>query len=318
VDGFHVLVTATSRRLNDRGVTALPESSKSGWNLSLDLQVRFFMNQEATRKLKVDLHGVPRTLLLPLIARAKLSEAGNPFICDEKAIEAVQRLDFDFDRLTPILWPPSVGYLWTVRDYKFDQVIRAFLEQHPSGMVVNVGAGLETGFYRVDNGKCLWVDLDLPEVIALREGLFSRCDRQFVVPKSLLDHSWFGDLPVTDEAVLFTAGGVFMYFTEAEIRDLLISMSTRFDKAQIVFEVVSKLALKHANRKLEKAGIADAMMKWGCSDGSAVANWSEKLQVLHQEPFYRGKKPTLGMMTKLWMYLSDFRRDSMMIHVGFV
>ena len=160
------------------------------------------MDQEPTRKLKVDLQGVPRTLLLPLIARAKLSEAGNPYVCDEKAIEVVQRLDFDFDRLTPILWPTSVGYLWTVRDYKFDRVIRTFLDRHPSGTVVNIGAGLETGFYRVDNGKCLWVDLDLPEVIALREGLFARCERQFVISKSLLDHSWFEGLPVTDQGIL--------------------------------------------------------------------------------------------------------------------
>jgi O-methyltransferase involved in polyketide biosynthesis len=40
------------------------------------------------------------------------------------------------------------------------------VDAHPEGLVVNLGAGLDTRFYRLDNGTITWIDIDLPEVVA--------------------------------------------------------------------------------------------------------------------------------------------------------
>lgn len=40
------------------------------------------------------------------------------------------------------------------------------MDAHPEGLVVNLGAGLDTRFYRLDNGTITWIDIDLPEVVA--------------------------------------------------------------------------------------------------------------------------------------------------------
>ena len=50
----------------------------------------------------------------------------------------------------------------------FDEQVGRFLKSFPDGIVVNMGCGLDTRFPRVDNGKVLWFDLDLPEAIAIR------------------------------------------------------------------------------------------------------------------------------------------------------
>jgi O-methyltransferase involved in polyketide biosynthesis len=64
-----------------------------------------------------DLNGVPQTLLLPLIGRAKFSlEAYSP-IKDEKAVELVNSINYDFDNLLK-----NVNYqtlFWMARAYHF-------------------------------------------------------------------------------------------------------------------------------------------------------------------------------------------------------
>jgi O-methyltransferase involved in polyketide biosynthesis len=43
---------------------------------------------------------------------------------------------------------------------------RRFLAANPDGTVVALGEGLETQFWRVDNGRVRWLTVDLPETIA--------------------------------------------------------------------------------------------------------------------------------------------------------
>ncbi|MER7775824.1 hypothetical protein ABTZ21_12530 [Streptomyces sp. NPDC096191] len=48
-----------------------------------------------------------------------------------------------------------------------------FLAEHPTGTVVEVGTGLSTRFEPVDNGRVRWFDLDLPDVVYLRQTVFT-------------------------------------------------------------------------------------------------------------------------------------------------
>ena len=43
--------------------------------------------------------------------------------------------------------------------------------RNPQAAVVHLGCGLDTRFERVDNGQVEWFDLDIPDVMALRESL---------------------------------------------------------------------------------------------------------------------------------------------------
>ena len=59
---------------------------------------------------------------------------------------------------------------------------------HPDAAVVSVGCGLETTYWRCDNGRALWFELDLPEVIDVRRELLDPGERQFLVPGDMFDY----------------------------------------------------------------------------------------------------------------------------------
>ena len=57
-------------------------------------------------------------------------------------------------------------------------------------MVINLGAGFDDRFSRVDNGKILWFDLDLPDVITARKKAFPEKERVRMIAGNRLDPSW--------------------------------------------------------------------------------------------------------------------------------
>ena len=60
----------------------------------------------------------------------------------------------------------------------FDAAVRRFLGSHPAGTVVALGEGLETQFWRLDNGQVRWLTVDLPETMDLRHRLLPDGPRQ--------------------------------------------------------------------------------------------------------------------------------------------
>jgi len=115
-----------------------------------------------------NLSGVAETLLLTLYIRAMESQRPDALIKDEKAVELVTRMGYDFDRIRQIKMDEEDKVTVILRNLEFDRYTRDFLARHPEAVVIHVGCGLDSRFERVDNGRVGWYDLDLPEVIALR------------------------------------------------------------------------------------------------------------------------------------------------------
>ena len=106
------------------------------------------------------------------------------------------------------------GLAYIVRGRKIDGIIKQFIAEHPRATIVNIGAGFDTTFSRVDNGAVHWYDIDLCEVIALREKIIPAGSRNICIAKSVFDYSWLKDVRFNEkDGILFVAGGVFYYFT---------------------------------------------------------------------------------------------------------
>ena len=80
---------------------------------------------------------------------------------DPKAVEIVDSIDWDFQRIAQ----PRRMAGCVLRGALFDVWVREFRQRHPDGTVVEIGAGLNTRFERLDNGRVHWFDLDLPDMI---------------------------------------------------------------------------------------------------------------------------------------------------------
>ena len=98
---------------------------------------------------------IQETLLIPLLARAKELEQAEPIVTDPKSLEIIQKLDYDFEKFSTSN-NSLVGSC--LRGMIIDNWVSNFLQEHPQGTVIDIGAGLNTRFERLDNGKVRWFD----------------------------------------------------------------------------------------------------------------------------------------------------------------
>lgn len=120
--------------------------------------------------LKIDLGAVAETLVIPLWARAKDAEKKDPILNDTYAKDIVAKIDYDFSKIET-KYMENHQLVWTIRAYNFENCGREFIKNKNNAMVINIGAGLDTTFKRVDNGSVLWINVELPDVAALRQKL---------------------------------------------------------------------------------------------------------------------------------------------------
>jgi len=188
-------------------------------------------------KIKVDLSGIPQTSLLILYGRAKVSKEHGSLFNDTKAFELVERLDYDFSTEKAIT--DYLLFASAARAMQFDNKVKEYITEHPYASVVNLGTGFETEFYRIDNGKIHWYDLDLPELIEVRKQLIPETDRSTCIAKSFLDPEWCTDIN-TQSGVLIIACGLLRYFDEAKVRQLFLLLADHFPGCEVVFDIESK------------------------------------------------------------------------------
>jgi len=119
--------------------------------------------------MQVELKGVPETLLWTLYQRASEARRSDTVLQDPKAVELLDAIDYPFAQR----FGTATGWAqWqALRALCFDREVGRFLAEHPDGTVVALGEGLETQFWRVDNGRVQWLTVDLPEAIEVRERL---------------------------------------------------------------------------------------------------------------------------------------------------
>ncbi|MHA2035731.1 MAG: class I SAM-dependent methyltransferase [Promethearchaeota archaeon] len=275
---------------------------------------------------------VQETMLGPLWARATYCKLYPELLNDQKAIEIIQNVDYDFTAIQLHLeqWR-GLGLLARARN--FDDAIKKFIIKHPNSTIVNIGAGLDTTFYRVDNEKIRWYDLDLPDAIGFRKKFLSESVRNKFIAKSAFDFSWFDQIEFTKEdGIFFIAGGFIYYFTEADISSLFDAIAQKFSSAELIFDCISKLAMKIANKRAKKAGLypkhyfslfsCQLMDFWQLSisnPAKQVSNWSEKIQVIEWHTMWKKLKinPTWSKKTLRMIKISERFKTSKIVHLKF-
>ena len=207
-------------------------------------------------QIAVDLSGIPETLLWNLGRRDAAARPRKPLLNDPRAVEIVDRLDYDFG-------DASRGAGWhAVRVATFDAAIRRFLARYPYGTVVALGEGLETQFWRVDNGRMRWLSVDVPEALELRHKLLPDEPRQRSHVGSALELEWLDDLDPAGP-VLVTAQGLFVYFQREQVHALIAAMARRLPGATLIFDVVPEKMFEMVRRWPGRdSGRATSLWTW--------------------------------------------------------
>ena len=194
------------------------------------------------RDIKIDVGAVQKTLILPLWARAKETQKQHPLIYDPVAENIVARLDYDFSDIEANKeFAENQQIQWALRAYQFDSSIRAFLASTKYATVINIGAGLDTTFHRVDNDTVNWINIELPDVARLRQQFIPDREREITIAKSIFDFSWIDDIAMQTKgrSILIMAAGVLFYFSTEEVKHLISMLAEAYPHANMIFDVLS-------------------------------------------------------------------------------
>jgi O-methyltransferase involved in polyketide biosynthesis len=223
------------------------------------------------------------SLLLPLYIRAIETERPDALLKDDVAVSLVEKLHLDeaFFRQAQVDQETQVFIL--LRNRQFDLLACNFLNAHLNGIVVYLGCGLDARFERVDNGQVEWYDLDLPEVIRIRQQLLGIDDcRYHLLSCSALDYSWMKSVnPGEGNANLFLAEGLFMFFTEEQVKGLVLELLQRFPGSELIFDAFSPFYVWGNNRRLQRTKVG-ARANWALKHAREPENWSENIHLVDE------------------------------------
>lgn len=101
-------------------------------------------------------------------------------------------------KLLGIIKPLKNDPLWEQHYLKssqwFDQRCHAFFIKYPQAMCIDLGAGLSTRFHRLSEAadwpQFSWVDVDLPEVIHLKNKAIPKIDNYRLLPANIAQDDW--------------------------------------------------------------------------------------------------------------------------------
>lgn len=203
-------------------------------------------------KIKPVISGSAETMLQSFYARAQYSKSKNNKFYDAKAVELVDKIDYDFSTAAK---DSTMGKGVIARTIVFDELVHNFIEKNPDCTVVNIACGLDTRFYRMDNGKITWFNLDLPETIAIRDQIFGESGRVSTIGISALDPAWAKEVKVRGK-MLFIIEGLSMYLTAEENGQILKIIRGNFDNAYILMECLAK-------RWVKKEGVEKSIQQTG-------------------------------------------------------
>lgn len=240
-----------------------------------------------TARVKMKLTPEQETLLITLYAKA---QPGNPLLFDRTAQDILNQVEYDFARLRV---PYKTVVLICQRAKKLDLVTRDFLGEHPSGVVLQLGCGLDSRFLRVDDGHVVWYDLDMPPVVELRQRFFTESERYHMIASSVTDLDWVDTVKSGGRPVLVVAEGLLMYLDEVHVRRLVLRLHEAFPACRLIADVFSRQTARSATKhpSLKATG---ATIGWGIDAPYELEAWATGIRLL--EEWYFTDDPDLARL----------------------
>lgn len=235
--------------------------------------------------MELKLGDVQTTALIPLAVKANETLRPNPRIRDEKAVEIIKHLNIDTKPYDAFMSHEGV----VARTIMLDRQLKRIIEKEPESVIVNIGAGFDDRFSRVDNGRILWFDLDLPDAMVARQKAFEKRERVYEIAGDALKDSWCAEvnkvLDGRSAKPVFIAEGLFMYLTLDQIRGFLEVLKRGFPGGgTLIAEQNNKLMAKnekyHDTVKNTKAHFMS-----GTDSGKEIAALTDGIRFIDEHSF---------------------------------
>ncbi|GAA0398778.1 class I SAM-dependent methyltransferase [Streptomyces luteireticuli] len=226
---------------------------------------------------KITLTGAPETMLATLYGRALDSRSPRSLLHDDAAFEAVQRIDYDFHRMR--MTSANAAQV-AMRGKQLDDWTEAFITRNPGATVLHLACGLDTRAQRLAPPPTVrWVDVDLPEVVDLRNRLLRAPGGDYrTIGTSVTEDGWLEQLPA-DRPTVAVFEGLSMYLREEEGRRLIRRITEHFPGGELLFDAFDSLGIR-LQPLIPAVRNSGATLHWAVDDPRQIEQLHEGVKLL--------------------------------------
>lgn len=244
------------------------------------------------------LNAVSETALLTLKARIIESEKEAPLIKDDKGKEILDKIQLLISpdlrqRVLDRKYSPSLTNYIALRARRFDAYTREFVDE-PNALVVSLGCGFDTRYWRTTLSSAKYIEVDLPEVIGLKKDLLGAEADYQMIGCSVLDYSWIEKIAALQKThLLFLAEGLFMYLPEKDVIALFERLAATFTHSQIVFEIVNRKYTRGFRKKMleskmkrNSGTMAGSSYTYGLEKAKEIETYATNIRVTEEWSYF--------------------------------
>ncbi|MEO1298790.1 MAG: class I SAM-dependent methyltransferase [Cyanobacteria bacterium J06636_16] len=265
---------------------------------------------------------VSETALITLKARVIETEKPYPIIQDvvgKQCLDIIQsHLPAEIqNRILDRKLPPSLTNHIAIRARKYDAETMAFVDNKPGGLVVSLGCGFDTRYWRIsDKAWKNYIEIDLPEIVAIKQAILADRITYPMIGCSVLDDNWIKAIQqLQTENVFLIAEGLLMYLAPADVIRLFDKLSQSFANSFILFEIVHRRYTQGIWKKNVEAKIkrtlgtdAGAAYQFGIVTASEIETYGSDIEVVEEWSYFQDEDIRPGFL-RLFRHLKFFTRS---------
>lgn len=242
----------------------------------------------------INLSSTASTLLITLYSRAAMSKRGM-ILEDKKAEEIISLAGYDQKKLKVSM---KLQALLTLRAYVIDEYTKEFINRYNGNCnVIQIGCGLDSRYFRINNNLVKWYDLDLYGTMEMRKKYFKNSQNYKMISSNVCNLAWLNQIDNPKLPTLVIAEGLFMYLTKEENKLVLDGLSNHFKECDLICDAFSTCFVK-ASRHHVALKRTNASMKFGYDDPSAIENISNFKHVKRVNYYHCPKVNELPFLLK--------------------
>ncbi|QCH23124.1 class I SAM-dependent methyltransferase [Mycobacteroides salmoniphilum] len=263
------------------------------------------------------------TAFLTLKARAVNDGWQRPILSDPGATAAVDMIDYDFDALG-VLAP--VACQSALRAKLLDDRVRTFITKHPDAVVVDLGAGLDDGYRRIEPPATVdWYSVDLPGMARLRDEVMPPGAGEHTIGVSITDPAWIAGIP-SDRPAMVVADGFFAFLTKEQIIATMRAVTDHFPTGQLAFNDYGRMVIGVWISKLFPQKMFKKVNQLrgfeGYDDPRTPERWNPRLRFVEEFSLVDAPEvelfPTwLRISSRLARYSASMRRSARILRFEF-
>ena len=258
--------------------------------------------------------GVADTLFIPLAARIYVSKRFPEYFYDETALSLEQYIS---EESKPKFYFQYTQIASVARYYNLDAMTNSFLSKHERCNVINLGAGLETGYFRLKAHNAMFYEVDLPLVIEKRRTLLGEHPDEILIGGDMFQLEWAKQINTSLPSLLIVSG-VFHYFHEEQVIGFIHDLQELFPDGELIFDATNETGIKYTNKYVKKTGNTSAPMFFFVNDCAAFAKKCG-ITLIEYRPFFTDARKMLskklGLYTRIAMKVADDKKRTILLHL---